>query len=277
VGAAGVGAEATTVFGHGALGIASAIITLLILFLSEIIPKTLGAIYAKPLAPFTAAATRSMMLVTYPLVICLTWLNRLLGRGRSDTKISRAEVRAAVQLGRRSGSLNRKEYRILANLLSLGTIKLHRILTPRTVVFALPAEYSVGRVFAEHATLGFTRIPVFGASRDEIKGYVTRFQLEEAHRAGRDSVLLSELVRPVQTLPEQATAADAMDMMLREHDHIAIVIDEHGGLEGIVTLEDLLETLLGTEIVDETDKEVDLQEVARRIASRRGAGRSRRE
>ena len=99
------GGEATAVFGHGALGIASAVITLLILFLSEIIPKTLGATYAKPLAPFTAAATRSMMLVAYPLVVCLTRLNRLLGRGRAEASISRAEVRAAVQLGRRSGSL----------------------------------------------------------------------------------------------------------------------------------------------------------------------------
>lgn len=269
VGAAGVGAEATYLFGHHVIGAVSAVMTLLILVFSEIIPKTLGAAYAKSLARFTANVTRLLMLITYPLVVALEAMSRVVGYRREQEVQARGEVLAAVRLARQAGTLDAREYRIVSNVLSLRHIRLSEILTPRTVVFALPAEQTVSQVLEAHTVLRYARIPVYRESLDDVLGYVTRFDVYEHHQAGRGDRPLSDLVKPLRVMPEQASVADTLDVMLKSSEHMLLVVDEYGGLEGIATLEDAIETLLGTEIVDETDAAADLQDLARRRANAR--------
>jgi len=266
VGAAGVGAQAAAEFGSAAVGVASAVMTVLILLLSEIIPKTLGAVHAKGLAAFTTHATRWMMIGTYPILIALERVNRLFGRGGHQPAMSRAELAATLHLGKQSGALDEDEYRTVRNLISLDETSVADVLTPRTVVTALPENRTVAEALAEEATLQFARIPVYGESMDDVTGYVTRSSLHESHHAGRDDVPLKDLARPIGIIPEQASVGAAMDAMLAEREHILLVVDEFGGVEGIVTLEDALETLLGQEIVDETDRTVDLRDLARQRA-----------
>lgn len=266
IGAAGVGAQAAKEFGSASLGIVSAVMTLLILVFSEIIPKTLGAVHAKRLAGVTAMMTRGMIVVCYPLVLMLEWMNRLIGYERKSGEISRAEVLATVRLGREGGSLGERELRVVSNVLALHHISVSDVLTPRTVVFSLPRAMTVQEAIEKHHMFRFARIPLYGESRENVGEYVLRFEIHKAFAAGKGDTELSELARPMHVVPEQATVADTMDQMLHRNQHIALVVDEFGGLEGIVTMEDLLETLLGHEIVDESDAVTDMRALARRRA-----------
>ncbi len=175
---------------------------------------------------------------------------------------------ATIRLGWEGGSLGAREHRIVSNVLALGKIGLAKVLTPRTVVFSLPGEMTVGEVISEHHPIRFARIPVYGDSFEDVRGYVPRFDIYKASAAGHDDEALSELVKSLVTVPELASVADTLEQMLREGHQMALVVDEYGGMEGIVTLEDLLETLLGEEIIDETDEVVDMQELARKRANR---------
>ena len=269
VGAVGVGAEAAVLFGHASVGITSAVMTVLILVLSEIIPKTLGAVYAKSLTGFTAITTRFMMLITSPIVVVLQSISRRLGPQTQKETLSRGEFIAATLLGHQAGSLDAREYQTVRNLMSLSTMKVNEILTPRTVLMALPEAETIKEVMKEARPLRYARIPVYQTSVDEVTGYVTRFELTEAYRAGERDAALSKFKRPIQAVPEQASVAATLELMLRNREHILLVVDEYGGLEGIVTLEDVIETLLGIEIVDEADATADLQALARWLAQRR--------
>ena len=271
VGAVGVGAEAAALFGHAWVGITSAVMTVLILVVSEIIPKTLGVVYAKSLAGFTVITTRLMMVITFPIIAALQSMSRLLGSQDRKEALTRGEFIAAAHLGRQAGSLDAREYQTVRNLMSLNTIKMHEILTPRTMLMALPEDQTVDEVMKKERPLRFARIPVYGESVDQVTGYITRFELTEAHRSGNRGATLSEFSRPIQAVPEQASVGAALELMLRDREHILLVVDEYGGLEGIVTLEDAIETLLGMEIVDETDTAADLQALARRLAQRRSS------
>ncbi len=266
VGAAGVGAQAAVVAGDGAVGIASAIMTLLILVVSEIIPKTLGAVHAKSLAGATAVATRAMIVLCMPVIVVLEQVNRLIGYQREKDHIGRSEIFATIQLGRMAGALGTRESRIVSNLLATTDITLANVLTPRTVVFSLPKEMPVRQVISEHHPIRFARIPIYEEVPEKVMGYVSRFDLHTALSAGRGGDPLSELARPILVLPELASVADALEQMLPKGHHIALVVDEFGGMEGIVSLEDLLETVLGEEIVDETDPAADMRELAKRLA-----------
>jgi CBS domain containing-hemolysin-like protein len=269
VGAAGVGAQAAVVFGSGAVGIASAVMTLVILIASEIIPKTLGAVHAKRLAAFTTYTVHALIMLCLPLIIPLEWINSRMGHPRQGESISRAELLATIRLGQSSGVLREREHRVAMNLMALSTTRLREVMTPRTVVFSLPAETTVGQVIERHHPIRFGRIPVYEGAPDRIGGYVTRFAVHKSHRRGELDRPIRELSEPIPIMPETATAGDALDALIRERRHIALIVDEYGGMTGIITLEDLIETLLGDEIVDETDAAVDMQEFARRLRDRR--------
>jgi CBS domain containing-hemolysin-like protein len=266
VGAAGVGAQAAHVFGDASVGAASAVMTLMILVFSEIIPKTIGTVHAKKLAGMTAYTTRVMIFLCLPLIFVLEWVNRAIGYQRHKAHITRSEVAATVRLGREGGSLGTREFRTVSNLLALANVSIGDVLTPRTVVFSLPRNATVGEVIAEHQPLRFARIPVYDDSPEHVRGYVTRFDLLTALANEETSRTLGNFTRSMEVLPEQASVADALDQMFTDGHHIALVVDEYGGMEGIVTLEDLLETLLGQEIIDETDPAADMRELARRRA-----------
>jgi CBS domain containing-hemolysin-like protein len=270
VGAAGVGAQAAVVFGDAGVGVAGAVMTLAILVFSEIIPKTLGVVHARALAGVTAMTTRAMMVLCLPITVVLQWINRLIGYQRRKDRTTRLEVLTTVKLAREGGSLDARQHRIMSNVLSLDRISLAKVLTPRTVLFSLPQTMTARQASSQHDPIRFARIPVYAETSDHVTGYVPRFEIHRAIDAGRGDEPLAKLAKPIINIPELATVADALDQMLKEGQHIALVVDEYGGTEGIVTLEDLFETLLGQEIVDETDAVIDMQALARKRASRKG-------
>ncbi len=270
VGAAGVGAEAAAVFGHAWVGVASALLTLLILVFSEIVPKTLGAVHAKRLAGFTATTVRLMVVVCYPLVIALEWVNRLIaGRKRETARISRAELQAMVMVSKEEGALAANESRVIRNIIALREIEVRQIMTPRKVVVALERTTRVGEAFGEGNPLRVARIPIYEGNIDHMVGLVMRFELNEAYRRGQTDTTLDQLARPLHAIPESASVSRALEQFLEKDSQLFQVVDEFGGTAGVVTLEDAMETLLGVEIVDETDAVVDMQELARQVNARR--------
>jgi len=269
-GAAGVGAQAAVVWGSAAVGIASAVMTLLVLVLSEIIPKTLGANHAKALAPAAALIIRLMIWLCLPVIIPLEWINRIFSTQQNENTISRAELLATIKLGEASGAMRRREYNIASNLIALSSIRVSDILTPRTVVFSLPEDMTVREARDKHAPIRFGRIPLYSSDqREEITGYVPRHVIHVQRHEANDARPLKDFAKPIPVMPETAAAIDALEMLLLKKQHIAIAVDEYGGLAGIVTLEDVIETLLGEEIIDETDTVEDMRELARRKRSRR--------
>jgi CBS domain containing-hemolysin-like protein len=272
VGAAGVGAQSATVFGDAAVGIASAVMTLLVLVFSEIIPKTLGAMHAKALAGFTAVSVRVLILVCLPIIVPLEWVNRLVARPTGESSISRAELIATIRLGQSSGVLREREHRVAQNLMALSSIRLREVMTPRTVIFSLPVDATVGEVMSRHHPIRFARIPVRAPDGERIVGYVARFAISEAHFRGELGTPVGDLVQEMPALPQAGTVVDGLDLLMRGGWHIAQVVDEYGGFSGIVTLEDLIETLLGDEIVDETDTVADMRELARRRRAQDSTG-----
>lgn len=267
VGAAGAGAQATVVFGNQYLGLASAVLTLLILIFSEIIPKTLGAVYWRQLAPATAYSVRTMVWLLYPFVKLSEWLTRGLSHGPTLTGFSRDEFAVMAQLGEEEGQLDPHEYSILHNLFfTLRDQSVREIMTPRTVVFSLSQELTLTEAWEQVEQSQFSRIPIYeNDNPDLVVGFVLKQDLLLAWVREEREQKLERFRRDMLMLPETATIYHAFQKMLARHLQISAVVDEYGGLEGLVTLEDLLETLLGEEIVDEADKTRDRQELARRL------------
>jgi len=264
VGAAGVGAQALVVFGQGSVALTSAILTLFILVLSEIIPKTLGAVYWRNLAAPTARLLFVCMALLYPLVSLSQVLTRLISRSRTTGAVSREEVRALADLGLEEGVLHEHESRILKNLLRLGKLKADSVMTPRPVMFTLPGDRTVGEVLAEHPKIRFSRVPITGQDSDDIHAFVLKSDILMKASLGELNTRLRELGRKILVVPESATLVGIFEQALDRREHIALVVDEYGGVSGLVTMEDIVETLLGLEIVDETDSTINMQELARR-------------
>lgn len=264
VGAAGVGAQAMAVFGNAYVAITSAVLTFLILIFSEIIPKTLGALYWHKLAPLTTQILPVLMCALYPLVFLSQKIAHWLSPQKKVSTVSREEVHAMTDLARRSGILGEQESRILKNLIWVGKLKIKDVMTPRPVMFTLSAGTTIGEVMQIHPEIRFSRIPLYKDTPEDIDTFVLRNDLMlEASREHLDT-LLKDLARNLMVLPEMATLILAFEQLLSEHEHIGLVVNEYGGTEGIVTLEDIVERLLGIEIVDETDMTIDMQALARR-------------
>lgn len=262
VGAAGAGAQAAAVFGDAFIGIISAVLTFLILVLSEIIPKTLGAAYWREIAPAIVRLLDITTICMWPLVVMSEFLTRLLTKNKQKNQVHRDEFIALAELGTREGIFHRYEARVLQNLFYLRKIRTRDIMTPRTVVFALPETATIGQTIAENPTLQFSRIPLYGENLDDIKGFLLKSDLLQAGQTSPDDALAS-LCRPIVVMEDQLTLHDLFERMMSDFVHIALVVDEYGGTEGIVTMEDFIETLLGLEIVDEQDTVEDMQEIAR--------------
>jgi len=263
VGAGGAGAEAAAYFGDQYVGVAMAVLTLLILFLSEIIPKTLGALYWRRLALATGWFVRALIWVLFPLILVSEQITRLLTRGKHVHQFSREEFTALADIGAKSGDLDPKESRMLKNLLRFPSLCVEDIMTPRTVVFALQQDRTVHEVLQSHAEIDFSRIPVYAADRDDVTGFVlkTDILLDEHRHDGRTK--LHELKRELRAVNEGMPLSRVLEELLDNRAHILLVVDDYGGMEGIVTLEDVVETIFGIEIVDEVDKIDDMRRLAR--------------
>ncbi len=262
-GAIGSGAKATIIFGSAWFGFFSAIMTLMILFLSEIIPKTLGAIFWRKLAGATAVYVRSLIFLLYPLIRICEWLTRLIARHKAVNVFSRDEFIAMARMGEQAGSLDREESRIIRNLFRLALLKVGDIMTPRTVISALRQDITVMEAMAAVSQTPFSRLPVYGENLDDITGFVLKSDLFLCKARDDDGTKLSALKRDILTVAEKMSLSGLLELLLDKRQHIAIVTDEFGGTEGLVTLEDVVETLLGMEIMDEMDKVEDMQALAR--------------
>ncbi|WP_116364667.1 CNNM domain-containing protein [Parahaliea mediterranea] len=269
VGAAGAGAQAAVVFGNHMLGVFSAVLTFLILVFSEIIPKTLGAFYWRQLAPSISVMLQWMIVLLYPLVKMSNWLTRLISKRKPLRGLSREEFAVMAELGEIEGQLEDHESRILRNLLLLRETRVRDVMTPRPVVFSLPQDLSVADYIADHADNPFSRIPVYAANQDQVTGFVLRSDLILAQGRGEGAQPLSHYRREIPALVAAIDLLRAFEVMLDQSTHIMLVVDEYGGVDGLLTQEDIFETLLGLEIVDEMDRTVDLQQLARRLAARR--------
>ena len=269
VGAAGAGAQATAVFGNAYLGIVSAILTLLILIFSEIIPKTLGAHYWQSLAPLTANFLRALVWVLYPFVKLSEYLTRSITNGPSLKGFNRDELAAMAELSWQDGFLAKQESKILLNLLSLHEVKVEDAMTPQPVMFTISAEMTVGEYCEQHENERFSRIPVYEVNPEEITGFVLLNDLLLAQARGETDEQVSRYKRELPAVMHGFSLTQAFDQLLQQHAHILLVVDEFGGIQGILTLEDVLETILGLEIIDEGDKSKDMRELARRFWRRR--------
>lgn len=263
MGAAGVGAQAVAVFGAKWETLVAFLLTLAILYLSEIIPKTLGARYWKQLALPSAQVIRWLVKILYPLVWLSAKLTNLFGQGGHSSVISREELAALARLGARHGALGPQESELLENMLQLRHTRTEEILTPRTVICALDSSLSVGQALTELSDVPFTRLPVYEANLDAIVGLVLRPQIHKVERDGGEEQPLSEFVIPIQRVSGELPVLRLLDLFIKRREHMFLVEDSYGQTEGIVTLEDAVETLLGREIMDESDTVEDMQEFAR--------------
>ena len=269
VGAAGAGAQAAKVFGNAYVGVASAILTLLILVFSEIIPKTLGAHYWKQLAPVTGHALRGLVWLLYPFVRLSAVLTSGLTHGPGLKGFNREELAIMADLSHAEGHLGVQERRILKNLLRLREGRVTDAMTPRTVIFSVPEEMTVGAFFDAHDGRHFSRIPLHRGERGELEGFVLRDDLLLAQAKGDTGSSLADYRRELSAVPDTSSLVHAFDESIRQRAQIMLVVDEYGTVLGLLTFEDIIETLLGLEIVDESDTTPDMQALARRLWRKR--------
>ncbi len=262
VGAAGVGAQAQVVFGNAYVSITSAVLTLLILVFSEIIPKTLGANYWKSMAVFAARTTNILIWITYPFVLLSKGITKSLGNGEKGPTLSREEFSAMAEQGVEEGVFEEGESTIFKNLIRFSTLKVKDIMTPRIVVIKFQEDTTIKEVLDQH--LHVSRMPIFGENEEDITGYVLKVDLYSNLAEGNEGKSLKEIKRVVLIVPENMSLKMLLESFLEKQEHIAVVVDEYGGFAGVVTMEDVVETLLGIEIVDEIDAIEDMQKLARR-------------
>ena len=264
VGAIGSGAKATTVFGSAWFGLFSAIMTLMILFLSEIIPKTLGAVFWRRLVGTTAIFVRTLILILFPLIWVSEKLTKLIAQRKGAHVFSRKEFVAMAMVGEQAGQIRERESGIIHNLFRFESIKAKDIMTPRTVIVALQQDMTLNEALNLKSHSSFSRLPLYRESLDDITGFILKTDMLISKAQGQKEVKLATLRRDIMSVSGEMPLSGLLEKFLDHRQHIALVVDEYGGTKGLVTLEDIVETLLGMEIVDEKDKVEDMQALARR-------------
>ncbi|MEX0324134.1 MAG: CNNM domain-containing protein [Puniceicoccaceae bacterium] len=266
VGAAGVGAQAQRVFENVPLSIISGILTLLILVFSEIIPKTLGAIYWRPLAVPSAYVIQGLIYPMWPLVLLSRSISRLLRRDGENARISREEINAMTDLGQREGVIDEADARVLRSALHFPSVRVTEVMTPRPVVKVLSTDETIRQAMDRLEELTFSRYPVL-SDPETIYGFALRSDILESAARDAWTRTIGDLSSDVIILPEQATVKHALKVFLSRHEHLAVVVDEFGSFSGVVTLEDAIETLIGQEIIDEGDEVEDMRILARKLSA----------
>jgi CBS domain containing-hemolysin-like protein len=271
IGAAGVGAQATKIFGEVYFGVISVVLTLLILIFSEIIPKTIGAKYWRELALMSGTIIRGMVIITYPLVLLTGYITKLIS-GKTDVmSTSREEISAMARIGTREGIIEEKENKIIQNIFRLKDIKVKEIMTPRVVVTTANAGMSLGEFLIKKDLLYYSRLPIYKDKHENIIGYVFRQEVFERLAEKETGLKLQDICREIVIANEFQTIMSLWEVLLEKKEHIALIVDEYGGMAGIVTLEDIIESILGLEIVDERDKIIDMQQFAKKRWNERKA------
>lgn len=263
IGAAGVGAQAVKLFGEASFGIVSAILTILILVITEIIPKTIGARYWRNLSRITSVIIKGMIIITYPLVVISAVITKLISKNRQEQTTSREEIAALASIGTDEGVFTEKEHKIIQNLLRLKNVSVTEIMTPRVVVAVASEKLLLEEFLKNKDYLKFSRIPVYSENDENITGYVIRQTVFEKLAEDRYELTLKDIKRDIVIVPNSIMLFTLWEKLLEKKEHIALIVDEYGGLDGIATMEDIIETLLGLEIIDEKDTITDMQKYAR--------------
>ena len=271
VGAAGAGAQAAAVFGDAAVGVFSGVLTLLILVLSEIIPKTLGATHWRTLAPAVGRSLVVLIALLKPFVWLSERITRLITKGKASLAFTREEFAALVDLGAKQGQLESRETKVFKNIMKLDRLQVRDIMTPRLVMVSVPESETVAQFTEAHAIKPFSRIPVYAETPDEVTGFVLKNEVLTRFAQGDKDVALRDLIRPLPAVIETLSLSVLFETLIEDRNHIALAVDEYGGVEGLVTLEDVVETVLGLEIVDEHDTVDDMRALARKKWSERAA------
>ncbi|CUV65605.1 conserved membrane hypothetical protein [Sulfurovum sp. enrichment culture clone C5] len=264
MGAAGVGAEAQKIFGSDMQAVIAFVLTLLILYVSEIVPKTIGAIYWKRLLIPSAFLIEFLIKITFPFVWVSMLITNFISKGKKHTSdFSRDEIMAVVAMGEREGTIQQKESHLIENLLKLKNIKARDIMTPRSVVVAFPADMIVEEAIEDDRMYIHSRIPIYSDSIDNIIGVVLNQAILEESIEERDDTKLKDIIMEAHSVSENVPVSLLIDMFIKRKTHLFIVHDNYGQTEGVVTLEDVLEVMLGVEIVDEMDEVEDMQLLAK--------------
>jgi len=269
VGAAGVGAQAGRVFGEAYFAVISAVLTLLILVISEIIPKTLGANYWRQLAPLCARVLTVVEVSMLPLVFLSKGITRLFTRDGRSSSISRDEIAALAWAGEDEGVLSSEESGVIRSIVRFRTLKAEDIMTPRTVIFALSDELSVEQALADDNILRFSRIPIYKQHPDKMYAFVRKDELLVSVAKDDKTKSLKKLQRPLKSVLANQPLLSLLRTMSVNYFQVVLVVNEYGDILGLITMEDMVETMIGLEIVDETDKHPDMRRLARSLWERR--------
>ena len=263
VGASIVGSLVYEVYGDAIVGIFSTIFTFMILIFAEIIPKTIGTSYWRSLALTASVIINGMIFIMFPLVWVLEKLTSIISSKSTQISISREDISAMVSVATEEEVIEKEEKKMIQNLLKLDEITAHEIMTPSAVVEMAESHMTI-RDFYDSEDLTHSRIPVYDDENDEyVIGYVLRQEILEKMAEDKFTTTLDEITRPIMTFKEDDTVSDIWEKMLEKKEHISVILDEYGSVRGIVTMEDVIETMIGHEIVDETDEVVDMQEYAK--------------
>jgi len=265
LGAAAVGAQASKIFGNDAVVYVSIILTFAILFLSEIIPKTIGAIYWKQLAPASAYIIQGFIWMTYPIILSTLAVTNKISNGKTDAhSLTKEELLESMLMSEDEGVIDEKESDVIENILNLDNIKVNDVLTPRSVVFALDENMKIKDVIkSQPAIFKFSRIPIYKNSFEDVTGLVmTKKIFKQALED--DNVVLATIKKEMFDINENIPVSKALDLFISKKDHMFLVRDNYDQTEGILTLEDCVETILGVEIMDESDTTEDMRELAKR-------------
>ena len=249
-------------FGEEDFGLISAILTLLILVFSEIIPKTIGASYWRSLAMPSTKIIRVLIFITYPLVLLSELITKLFTPKNHQASVSREEVSAMVDVGTTEGIFRESESKIIKSCIRLASVKAREVMTPSIVVESANVNLTI-KEFYEQQTWNFSRIPVYDKSKEYIIGYVLKDMVLKKLSDDKFETKLSDLMRPILSFNEDDSVYQIWEKMLEKREHISIILDEYGCLRGVVSMEDIIETMTGVEIVDEDDVAVDMQAFAK--------------
>lgn len=268
IGAAGAGAQAAYVFGNVYLGLFSAILTLIILIFSEIIPKALGAYYWKQLAPSIAYILKYLVKILAPFVWLSKILTHILPHGDSSNSFNRQEFAAMALIGEQEGELRTSESKVVQNIFKLSEVKVKTVMTPRSVIFGVPQDSLVRDYVEKYRHRPFSRIPLYNGP-DDITGFALKTDILLASSEGKGDKPVILYRREMEAIPVHCSLLQAFDTFIEHNHHIMLVVDEYGQIQGLLSLEDILESLLGLEITDESDNVADMQRLARKLGEQR--------
>ncbi|MEM7359153.1 MAG: CNNM domain-containing protein [Pseudomonadota bacterium] len=274
VGAIGVGEQAAAIWSDSnpliTRLVVPGVMTLAVLLLSEIVPKTIGALHWQKLAKFTVASLRILLLVLAPLVSMGQFVTRSLKSDADQAILTRSDFLAMAEMGAQDGVFEADESEMLTSMIRFQSVQVRDVMTPRTVVSATAIEQSIEEYYKNRKGTQFSRIPTYEAgNKDHISGYILKIDVAEAMVDQRGGEPLANLRRDIVAVGETYAITELLKTLMQRREHIAVVLDDFGGMAGIITMEDLIETLLGMEIMDETDTTTDMRILAQRYREKR--------